>query len=160
MISGEKDIGYRKWTLSAPRAIFLLVHGLGTHSGRWEEAAGFFLKKGISSYAVELRDFDRPDDPAGGSDSFAACYNNILRLYDIAAKDNPAKKIFLVGESLGAIISLLLAACRPGLFDGLVCISPAFVNRYKPKPLDYIKMFAPLLYNPHKQFVLPFDSSM
>jgi len=127
-----------------------LVHGLGAHSGRWDLAADFFMKRGVSSYAVEL----------GKPDSLAIYKSKILRLYDIAKRDNPAKKIFLVGESLGAIISFLVCAERPGLFKGLVCISPAFAPRKRPSPLTCVRMFASLFYDPGKEFTLPFDSSM
>jgi alpha-beta hydrolase superfamily lysophospholipase len=52
--SGE--IIYKRWVAPSPRAVFLLVHGLGAHAGRWETAAEDFLKNGISSYAVELKE--------------------------------------------------------------------------------------------------------
>ncbi len=146
----NEGIEYRQWGLPAPKAVFLLVHGLGAHAGRWEAMGDFFLKKSILSYAIELPQ----------RDLFRNCYNDIIGLYGIAAKNNPAKPIFLAGESMGAVISFLLAAGSPGLFRGLICISPAFANRYRPALLDVIKIFAPLLYNPNKQFKLPFDSSM
>ena len=125
----------------------MLVHGLGAHTGRWEMLSDFFLKHGVSSYAVEMH-------------APAAYYRDILRIYAVAAKENPKKKIFLVGESLGALVSFLLCIDRPGLFDGLVCISPAFANRIKLAPSEYVKMFASLFYNPGKEFRVPFDSSM
>ena len=146
------DGGYRQWRLPEPKYVFLLVHGLGAHSGRWEAMADFFLKKGISSYAVELKD--------GSRENFGSYYGKILRLYGIIAKENPSKKIFLAGESMGALISFLLCAARPGAFSGLICISPAFAARERIAFPDGIRMLAALFYNPGKQFTLPFDSSM
>ncbi len=122
--------------------------------------ADFFLRKGISSYAVELRDLKATGKTGDRYESFGSYYSKILSLYYIAAKENPAKKIFLVGESLGALISFLLCVRRPGLFNGLICISPAFEASNKLSPSEYIRILAPLFYNPEKQFVLPFDSSM
>lgn len=142
-----EEAGYRQWVTPTPRAVFLLVHGLGAHSGRWEAMSDFFLKKGISSYAIECPDF-------------GSYYSNILRLHDIASKENPSKKIFLVGESLGALISFLFAIDRPGLFDGLVCLAPAFRNKLRLPTSDYLKILASLFYDPEKQFRLPFDPSM
>ncbi len=132
------------------RSVFLLVHGLGAHTGRWESMAEFFLRHGISSYAVELH----------RADGFASHKGDILRLRDIVKKENPSAKLFLVGESMGALISFLLAASRPGLFDGLVCISPAFANKIRLSRADYIKIAFALLYDPRKLFRVPFDSSM
>ncbi|MCX5679498.1 MAG: alpha/beta fold hydrolase [Candidatus Omnitrophica bacterium] len=147
----KKDyIGYRKWSAPDPRCAFLLVHGLGTYSGRWESMAGFFLQKGISSYAIDLPELD----------CIRSYYNEILRVREAAIKDNPGKKVFLVGESLGGLTSFLFTAEHPGLFEGLVCISPAFANRKTLKFFETVKMLLPILYNPAKQVNLSFDSSM
>lgn len=143
---GEKN-GYRQWITPTPRAVFLLVHGLGAHTGRWESMAEFFLQKDISSYAPELEDFN-------------TSHNDILRVYHLAAKENPGKKIFLIGESLGGLISLFFAIDNPGLFNGLVCLSPAFSNRLTLPPLDYMKIFFSLFYDQRRKFNVPFDSSM
>lgn len=143
----DEMIGYRRWGVSPSKAVFLLVHGLGAHAGRWEAAGEFFAKNGITSYAIELKKFDPPTEI-------------IPRLYDIAAKENPGKKIFLVGESFGAILSLFVVSRAQGLFAGLVCISPAFVSRVRPSFIDQLNIAASLLYNPQKQFRLPFDSAM
>jgi len=43
---------------------------------------------------------------------------------------------------------------------GLVCISPAFSNKLEVKPVDYLKMSLALLYNPRKQFLIPFTAEM
>ena len=137
-----------------------MVHGLGAHAGRWEAGAEFFAKKEIASYAVELKDLIRPGISDNRTDNFRSYYSKILRLREIAVKENPGKKMFLIGESIGALISFLLSASYPGLFSGLICISPAFVNRYKPSLVAGIKMLVPLFYNPDKQFKLPLTSSM
>ena len=142
-----EDIGFRQWVTPKPRAVFLLVHGLGAHTGRWEMMADFLMKNGISSYAIELSGFN-------------SCRKDIMRLRDIIARDNPSKKIFLLGESLGGLVSFMLTAANPGKFDGLVCFSPAFASKLKLSLPDYIKIFFALFYNCEKQFKLPFDSSM
>jgi alpha-beta hydrolase superfamily lysophospholipase len=146
----NKEIGYRKWVAPQARAVFLLVHGLGAHTGRWEAMAEFFLKHGVSSYAVELHRV------AG----FGSHNGDILGLRQIIKKENPSQKIFLAGESMGALIAFLIAASQPGFFDGLICISPAFANKIKLSALDYLKIAAALLYKPHKLFRVPFDSTM
>lgn len=151
---------YKHWGVGDPRCIFLLVHGLGAHAGRWEAMAGFFLDKGISSYAVELRSRDLSGNFGFGEDRLDSFLDKIRTLYGIIVKDNPSKKIFLVGESLGGIVSLLFSASSPGLFNGLVCISPAFKARKNLFFRDYVSMLAALFYNPGKEFKLPFDSLM
>jgi len=160
MTGKDPEIDYKFWKSPSSKAVFLLVHGLGAHAKRWEAMAEFFRQKGINSYAVELGDIDRPDSPAYRRDHFRAYYAKILDLYEIISADEPGKKVFLAGESLGGLISFLFASSRPDLISGLILISPAFETRYKPGLVEGIKMFAPLFYNPGKQFDLPFNASM
>ncbi|MFA6079101.1 MAG: alpha/beta fold hydrolase [Candidatus Omnitrophota bacterium] len=155
----ERD-GYKRWRADDPKAILLLVHGIGAHSGRWDAAAAFFLKKNISSYAVELWDPKAAGKAADQGSRFRSYYDKITSLHAIISRENPSKKIFLVGESLGALVSFLFCAARPDLFSGLICLSPAFATKNKVSTLDCIKMLAPIFYDPGRQFSLLFDSSM
>lgn len=162
-IKKDKKTGiiYRHWAAAGePRAILLLVHGLGAHSARWDFLSDFFLQKGVSSYAIELRGFGETKGLRGHVDSFRVYFRDLRRLRDIIIEENRDRKIFLLGESLGAVISFLAAIPEPGLFGGLVCISPAFMSRLKASPLEYIKILLSLARNPKKQFKIPFDSGM
>jgi alpha-beta hydrolase superfamily lysophospholipase len=127
-----------------------LVHGLGANTGRWESMAEFFLKRGIESYAVEL----------ARTDGFDGYFKNISRLQAAIKAERHSAKIFLAGESMGALISFLFVSSHPGLFSGLVCISPAFANRIRLSAFDQFKIALSLIYNPRKMFTVPFDSSM
>ncbi|MFH1189336.1 MAG: alpha/beta fold hydrolase [Candidatus Omnitrophota bacterium] len=143
----DREIGYRRWVVPEPIAVFLLVHGIGAHNERWDSLGSFFAGRRISSYAI---DCPKPED----------YYDSILGLRGRIVGENPGKKIFLIGESLGAIVSFLLVSRRPGLFAGLVCFSPAFRSRLKLPAMDYLKILALLVYRPDKEFRLPFDSAM
>jgi alpha-beta hydrolase superfamily lysophospholipase len=160
MENEKEDIMYRKWGLPSPKAVFLLVHGLGGYSGRWQFLADFFLQHDISSYAIELRGFGPTKGPRGHISSFEQYYEDITCLRDIISKDNPNKKIFLIGESMGGLISYLAAAKTKKLFDGLILISPAFKTKYKLAVWDYIKVFVSLFYDRMKPFYLHFVPKM
>jgi alpha-beta hydrolase superfamily lysophospholipase len=161
MAKGDNGkVDYRRWAPQAPRAVLILVHGLGAHAGRWEAAAGFFLEKGIASYAVELRDVDAAAGSAGAADSIEGYCGRVLELMEIAAREYPWKNIFLVGESLGAIVSLLAASGRTGLLKGIICISPAFKAKKTLTPSYLMRMFWLRLFAPEGQIALPFDSAM
>ncbi|MFH1397756.1 MAG: lysophospholipase [Candidatus Omnitrophota bacterium] len=156
----KTGIIYKTWVCPSPRAVFLLVHGLGAFSGRWDLLADFFLRNNISSYAIELKGFGETEGLKGHVDSFDIYLSDICLLYEIIKRENSGKNIFLVGESMGGLISFLLVGLKPDLFDGLICLSPAFKNRLKFRLTEKIKIYFGMLFLPRKQFKMPFDSRM
>ncbi len=162
VLSRDEQTGilYKKWACLYPNAVFLLVHGLGAFSGGWDFFSDFFLQHNISSYGIELKGFGETKELRGHIDSFDTYFHDIQRLRDIIKAENEGRKVFLVGESMGGLISFLLAGLRPGLFDGLICISPAFASRLKFSLLEYIEIYSSMVLNPKKQFHMPFNSEM
>ncbi|HVN67735.1 MAG TPA: alpha/beta fold hydrolase [Candidatus Sulfotelmatobacter sp.] len=157
----DSDILYRKWDAANPQAVLLLVHGLGAHSARWNFWGEYFAARGFSSYAIELKGFGQtPDRPRGHIDSFDIYYQDTMKLRDAAQKEHPGKKIFLIGESLGGLISFMTAALWPDAFAGLVLMSPAFGNAMKFSPLDYLQLPFFLLVDQKHQVKMPFTAAM
>jgi alpha-beta hydrolase superfamily lysophospholipase len=161
LITDEKGgIRYKHWGAEPPQVVLLLVHGLGGHSGRWDFLGAWFQQNGVSSYAIELKGFGETEGPLGHIDSFNTYYKDIHRLRDIISDENPGKKIFLAGESMGGLISFMEALREPDFFDGLICISPAFVSRLKLSICKYLKIFFAMAFAPGKRFDMPFNSAM
>jgi acylglycerol lipase len=157
------NILYRKWDAApmpaSPKAVFLLVHGLGAHSARWDFLAEHFAGRGFASYAIELRGFGRtPERPRGHVDSFKVWDRDIHTLRETIGRDCPGKKIFLLGESMGGLIAFGLAGRNPGLFAGAVLIAPAFKNGMKFPLSTYVKLALFLPFNPKLAVNVPFTS--
>lgn len=152
---------YRKWECASPRAVFLLVHGLGAHSGRWDFFGQYFAARGFASYALELKGFGRtPDLPRGHVDSFEIYYRDVASLKDVAKKEYPGVPVYLAGESMGGLIAYIMATRRAGFCDGLICMSPAFRSRLLFPLIAYLDIFASYYVNPRKQYRMPFNSAM
>ena len=155
------DVLYREWKVADPKAVILLVYGMGAHSSRWEFLADFLTTNRYSSYAVELKGYgETSDQPRGHIDSFNIYYKDIKNLLELVRKENPGKKVFILGESMGGLISFNLACLYPDDFAGAILISPAFKNGLKFSIPEYLSIFASLLYNSKKQFAMPFTSAM
>ena len=82
----KRDILYRQWGCSSPKSIVLFVHGLGGHSNNWEYMSDFLLKRGVSSYAIELKGFGKTETLKGHIDSLNTYVKDIRRLYNIIKK--------------------------------------------------------------------------
>jgi alpha-beta hydrolase superfamily lysophospholipase len=157
----DSDVLYRHWPAPQSKAGLLLVHGLGAHSARWNFFADFFAAKGFASYAIELKGFGQtPDRPRGHIDSFNTYYQDIRKLCAVIRQEAPGKKIFLVGESLGGLISFMTAALEPKIFAGLVLMSPAFGNGMKFSLLDYLQLPLFLLLDKKHLVKMPFTAAM
>jgi alpha-beta hydrolase superfamily lysophospholipase len=159
------DILYRRWESSPPadasRAVFLLVHGLGAHSARWEFLAMFLARNGYASYGIELRGFGQtPDRPRGHVDSLRVWERDILALREIIVRENPDRRFFLLGESIGGLLAFNLSCRHPGAFAGQVLISPDFKNGLKFPLSAYLTIGALILFRPQKTIRVPYDSAM
>jgi len=156
----RRNILYRHWGCSTPRSALLLVHGLGGHSNNWEHLSRYFVERGISSFALELKGFGNTDTLKGHIDSLNTYIRDVRRLYTIVRREHRRQPVFIAGESMGGLISFLTVIRKPRLFRGLICISPGFKSRLKFSFLDYLKMVSARFTNPKKQFVMPFTSAM
>lgn len=156
------DVLFRRWDAAAsPKAVFLLVHGLGAHSGRWGFFAGYAAARGYASYAVELRGFGRtPERPRGHVHSFEVWHRDLLALRDTMGRDFPGRKVILIGESMGGLIAYDLAGRHPGLFAGAVLMAPAFKNGLKFPPSAYVRVALVTPFRPKSMVDLPFTSEM
>jgi alpha-beta hydrolase superfamily lysophospholipase len=155
------DILYRKWETANPKAVLLLVHGMGAHSARWNFLADYFQAKGFSSYALELKGFGAtPDRPRGHIDSFNIYYSDILKLYEIINQEQPGRPVYLLAESMGGLIAFMMACQHPDKFAGQILISPAFQNGMKFQLAAYLTLISQILVNPKKTVDMPFTSAM
>lgn len=159
------DILYRKWDASPagapPRAVFLLVHGLGAHSARWGFLAESLSASGFASYGLELRGFGQsPDRPRGHVDSLRVWERDILALGELAARENPDRKIFLIGESIGSLLAFNLSCRYPEACAGQVLISPDFKNGLKFPLSSYLTLAGLLFIRPKKTIDVPYDAAM
>lgn len=156
----KSGILYRRWGSPDPKAVLLLVHGLGAHSERWDAMSSFLAERGIASYAVELTGFGETVTLKGHADSLDVYFKEIAALRAVIAEEHHGKKVYLAGESLGALIAFFVAAKEPRSFDGLIAISPAFGSALKFRFADYARMLFALIFMPKRYFKVPFSSSM
>jgi len=77
-------------------------------------------------------------------------YEDLKQVIDAAHHEHPSLPLFLIGESLGAGLSLHAAQDMPGSVSGLVLSSPALKRRLYIAP-TVVKDCATLVTNPHQE---------
>ncbi|MGY1637757.1 alpha/beta fold hydrolase [Geodermatophilus sp. SYSU D00742] len=111
----------------APRERALYVHGLGGASTNWTDLAALLAVR-FDGWAIDLPGFGRSHPPARSSYSMRGHVLAVIDLLErIVAEPGEAagRPVHLVGNSLGGLAALLVAARRPDLVASLTLVSPA-----------------------------------
>lgn len=135
MFSGwqQLPIFYQCWqpqtTVSEPHAIVALVHGLGSHSGLFDTIVHALVPQGFIVCGLDLRGHGRSAGQRGYIHSWDEFRLDLDHFLDhirttYQPPDTPLP-LFLIGHSLGGIISLDYALRQPESLAGVVAIAPA-----------------------------------
>ncbi len=105
------------------RALVYIIHGLGEHSGRWEQVASALVGGGYAVLVSDLRGHGRSEGPRGHAPSFDALMDDVAVGLDQgrALAEGP---VYLGGHSLGGSLALNYALRRPEDLAALVVSSP------------------------------------
>ena len=120
------EIFYRHYPAESERARMVIAHGLGEHSGRYENVVERMLPKGISVWVPDHRGHGQSEGKRGHVQNFIQYLLDLRLSVELAEKDRPGSmKCFLLGHSMGGLIVLYFAQQFPGLVDGVIASSPA-----------------------------------
>ncbi|NIR44813.1 MAG: alpha/beta hydrolase [Gemmatimonadetes bacterium] len=96
---------YRCWDVPSPRAVTMIAHGLGEHSGRYEELAQDLTRAGISAYALDHRGHGRSDGRRGHVRRFSHYIHDFEKFRRrVVGSVGSAVPLIVLGHSLGGLI--------------------------------------------------------
>jgi len=104
---------------SGTTPVLVLIHGLGDEADSWRHLVPLLNSAGYRVLALDLPGFGRSVAP--GRISLKNHAVAVLRLLD-AVKIKPEVPVFLVGNSLGALVAETAAFKKPGLVKGLILL--------------------------------------
>ncbi len=117
----QYSIYYQRWLPDAdPRAVLPIAHGFGEYSGRYANVVDYFEPRGYAIYALDHRGHGRSDGERVMVDHYSDYLADLKTFFDIVRREQPGKKIYLVGHSMGAAISTAYAARYQAELAGLV----------------------------------------
>lgn len=107
-----------------PRAILIVLHGLGSHAGDFREFGKYFAEKGLAVFIPDQRGFGHYSGLKGHVMSFDEYVEDIQNLV-MLAKDRYLNNImFVFGSSMGGINAVRYAIKYPKEIDGLILHCP------------------------------------
>src|SRR5687767_5440238 len=132
--SGEVFVRHTPWTgpvgpsaEDGPRERALYVHGLGGASTNWTDLAALLAVR-FEGWSLDLPGFGRSQPPPRGRYSIRGHVRAVIEVLEhIVGQPGEAagRPVHLLGNSLGGLVSLLVASRRPDLVASLTLISPA-----------------------------------
>jgi acylglycerol lipase len=120
---GKNDltIYYQLWLPEIhPKAVLLVAHGFAEHSGRYGNVINYFVPRGYAVYALDHRGHGRSEGKRVEYDDFNDYVVDLKTYYDLVHKENQDKKIFLIGHSMGSLISTLFTLQHQEDLKGLI----------------------------------------
>ncbi|MCL2025658.1 MAG: lysophospholipase [Leptospirales bacterium] len=124
---GDVELFFQEWTAPSPKAILVIVHGLGEHSGRYDNLLETLSGSGISVYACDNRGFGHSAGKRGHVSSFADYVDDQKIFIDMLKSANPRTPVLMLGHSLGGLIAFKYALEYGASISGIILSSPAFV---------------------------------
>lgn len=124
---GKKDVEifWQSWLPTRPKAVVVIVHGLGEHSGRYAHVAEALVNIDCAVYAMDHRGHGKSGGPRTLIDRFAHTVDDIDHVVEIARREQPRKPMFLLGHSMGGALSLSYTLKNPGKLFALILSGPA-----------------------------------
>ena len=143
-------IYYRHWPADGEtRAVVQLVHGLAEHSDRYTELVSQMNRAGYAVCALDLPGHGESAGERGHIDSFDHFVDAVLALRALLGQQYPQLPVFLLGHSMGGLVSALAVLQQQQLFAGMIVSGIALETPLPPPALQVVvvRMLSKLL--PH-----------
>ena len=116
----------RWWPDRPPRAVVLLVHGIGEHSGRHAYMAAHLLLHDVAVLSYDQRGHGQSEGLRTHVDAFDAYLGDLDRALAWARAEAGDLPLFLMGHSLGGlVVAKYVVERRPEDLAGVILSSPA-----------------------------------
>lgn len=132
------EIYYQYWKPKKTKAVLIGVHGGLEHSGRYAHVAKYFAKEGLAFYALDHRGHGRSGGSRGHINSFDDYLYDLNVLIKLVKQREGEKKLFILGHSLGGMMSLAYVLRFPAGLSGVIVSSPMLKMKMK---IPATKMF-------------------
>lgn len=119
------SIYYQTWLPEMDtKAVLLVVHGLGEHSGRYGNVVNHFVPLGYAVYAFDLIGHGKSEGMREYIERFEDYTDLLTMFYTQVISWQPGKPIFLLGHSMGGTIACYYLLDHQEQFKGAVISAP------------------------------------
>lgn len=119
---------YEKHYIDNPKAVIIITHGICEHSQRYFPIINHLNNNGYSVIRYDLRGHGQTGGRRGHINSFSDFINDLNAFVLEAKKNNPNTPLFLLGHSMGGLITSLYAIKYENKVDGIILSGAANGN--------------------------------
>jgi alpha-beta hydrolase superfamily lysophospholipase len=120
------SIYYQAWLPEANvKAVLLVVHGAGEHSGRYMNVVNHFVPLGYAVYGYDHIGHGKSEGERGFIKRFEDYTDTLTSYYKMVTAWQRDKPVFLLGHSLGGLIACYYLLEHQADFKGAVISAPA-----------------------------------
>ncbi len=114
----------RSFVPQSPKAIFILIHGKGEHSGRYMQFGNELEKSGYAVYAPDLRGHGKTGGRIGHTAPRKTILDDVGEIVLYAKIRHPDLPVFMYGHSMGGNIILTYRHRRPDGIKAFIASAP------------------------------------
>ncbi len=159
-LSDGEQIFFRFWQGKKDAPVLILLHGLGSHSLRYEEMASFFKKHSFNVYAFDFLGFGKSQAHKGHIEKFETYIKETLAMLNLAESEFPDSPKFIVGEDMGCIVGINFARYYQDYFDGLILLSPTVSLNMDILLNKKLEILFNTMFNKFHSYDVPFTNEM
>ena len=111
---------YRKWEGAKQGDVIVYLHGLESHIEWFINIATLLNRKGFHIYGMDRRGSGLNKADRGHMESYWILVGDVREAVELARREHPDRKIYLMGLCWGGKIAATFAAYHHDLIDGLV----------------------------------------
>ncbi|XP_078270369.1 monoglyceride lipase-like isoform X2 [Rhinoraja longicauda] len=126
----------RYWEPSSPpRALVMIVHGAGEHSGSYMNLASMLVNQSLFVFSHDHVGHGQSEGQRLNVSNFKVFVRDSLQHIDMMKRRHPGLKIFLLAHSMGGLIAIYVMLDRPQDIAGAILIAPLVtLNPQSAKP--------------------------
>lgn len=127
------------WPVAQPKAVIVLVHGIGEHSRRYDHVAAALNQAGYAVYALDHRGHGKSEGMRVYFDSFDQPVADLKQYVDTVRAQHPGTPLYIYGHSMGSLISTLFVLRYQDMLAGFITSgSPLNIDTSVPAPVSAV----------------------
>jgi acylglycerol lipase len=163
----DKELAYvvhRPARLNPRRAAFLYLHGIESHSGWFDKAAGQLAARGYPVFCLDRRgsgiNRENRGHISGHVERGTHLVDDIHRAVGIARASGKVDEIYLIGLSWGGKYVMAYDAAYPDKVDGMILITPGMKPKVDLTTAEKAGVFTDVVFAPQRQHRIPIEPEM